>query len=184
MSDPHHNQHDNGLGFEREDLGPRPVYGFMITLAISGVLVYYAIWGMYHFLDAYERKHQAAKGPMVQYEQDPREASGQRTHEKILQEFPEPRLEDNEFTELNDYRYQEEETLNSSDWLDKSAGTARIPIEQAMKLIAERGLPTNPKGGTLPPSVVSTVNQAAKKADTSEGRKSPAKQQTGKGKSQ
>src|SRR5437899_2865800 len=133
MSDPRHNQHGNGSGFEREDLGPRPVYGFMVTLVISGVLIYYAIWGMLHFLDAYERKHQAAKTPMVEYQQDTRESERDVTAAKVKQEFPEPRLEDNEFTELNDYRYQEEETLNSSGWVDQSAGTVRIPIKRAMQ---------------------------------------------------
>jgi len=178
MSDPHHNQHDNG-GFEREDLGPKPVYGFLVGLAISGVLVYYAIWGMFHFLDAFERKHQAAKAPMVQYQQDTRESERDVTAAKVKQEFPEPRLEDNEFTELNDYRYQEEVTLNSSDWVDQSAGTVRIPIEQAMKLIVERGLPTNAKAGTAPGSTIQMVNQAATGSDTS-AKKAPAKQQKGK----
>ena len=93
----------------------------------------------------------------------------------MKQEFPEPRLEDNEFTELNDYRYQEEVTLNSSDWVDQGAGTVRIPIEQAMKLIVERGLPMNAKAGTAPGSTIQTVNQAATGSDAS-AKKEPAKQ--------
>jgi hypothetical protein len=36
-----------------------------------------------------------------------------------------------------------------------------------MKLVVERGLPTLPQAGTTPPSIVNTVNEAAKKSDTS-----------------
>lgn len=179
MTDPRHKNHDNGLGFEREDLGPRPVYGFMISLVVIGVLVYYAMWGIFHFLDAYERKHQSPKSPLVEYEQDTRIINP----EKIRQ-FPEPRLETDERSEINDFVYHQEETLNSYGWVDQSAGVVRIPIDRAMQLVAERGLPTVPKVGAVPPSTVNMVNQAAAKADASNLKKSPPNKQPGKGKSQ
>ncbi len=181
----HRQQNHNGAGFEREDLGGRPVYGFMISLVVIGVLIYYMLWGMFRFLDVYERKHQpAARSPLVQYEHDTREANTQKTYEKVNREFPEPRLEDNERTEINDIRYREEETLNSYGWVDQSQGVARIPIDRAMQLLAERGLPTNPKAGTTPPSTVNMVKQAAAKADASNRQKSAGQTQPGKGKPQ
>ena len=63
-------------------------------------------------------------------------------YEKYLKEgFPAPQLEVNERTELNDERLREENTLSTYDWVDKSSGTIRIPIDRAMDLLAQRGLP-------------------------------------------
>jgi len=36
--------------------------------------------------------------------------------------------------------------LNSYGWVDEKAGVARIPIQQAMKRLATKGLPTAPSG--------------------------------------
>ena len=178
----HHHGHGKGnpeAGFEHEDLGSRPLTGFIISVVVLGVLVYYGAWAMFHFLDAYGKRNERSVSPMVQAEADTREPSHQKTAEKINQEFPEPRLEDDERTELNDIRYGEEEKLNSYGWVDQSGGVAHIPITRAMQLIAERGLPTTPQAGATPPSVVNTARQAAVKADTSAA---PKKQQKGKSK--
>lgn len=174
-----HDENQNGLGFEPQDLGSRPVYGFLISLVVVGVLIYYVLWGMFHFLDAYNRKHEQAVSPMVQAEQDTREPGTPNTNLKIQREFPEPRLEDNERTELAPFRYQEEQTLNSSGWVDQNAGVARIPITKAMELIAQQGLPTVPQTGSVPLSPVNLAKAAAAAADTSNMKNN---QPTGKGK--
>ncbi len=168
----------------RQDLGSKPIFAFIISVVVIGVLVYYVIWGIFHFLDAYDRKNQKPMSPMVQVEQDTRETDLAKTHEKIQQQFPEPRLEDNERTELNDFRYSEEERLNSSGWVDQSAGVAHIPITRAMELIAQRGLPPTPQAGTAPPSTVNMAKEAAAKSDTSAGQKVPAGNKPTKGKQQ
>lgn len=36
------------------------------------------------------------------------------------------------------------ERLSSYGWVDRSAGTVHIPIDEAIRLTAERGLPTRP----------------------------------------
>ena len=162
---------NHGDGFEREDLGTRPIFGFLVSLVVTGVLVYYVLWGMFHFMDAYDRKHQHTKSPMVQAEPDTRESNGQKTAEKIKQEFPEPQLERDERTEINDFRYQQDETLSSYGWVDQNGGIVRIPIDRAMQLIAQRGLPTAPQA-SAPAAAASTAQQA------------PANPQTGKGKKQ
>jgi len=102
---------------------------------------------------------------MVQSEQDTREPDAPNTNKKIQSEFPEPRLEDNERTELAPFRYQEEQTLNSSGWVDQNAGVAHIPITKAMELIAQQGLPAAPQAGTAPPSTVGMAQAAAAAAN-------------------
>jgi hypothetical protein len=55
---------------------------------------------------------------------------------------PEPRLQTNPREDLQTFRDQEDTILTSYGWVDRNAGIVRIPIEEAMKLTVERGLPT------------------------------------------
>jgi hypothetical protein len=157
-----HGEHDPELEFEHQDLRPTSVYAFLAGLALAGILVYFVLWGLYRFLDYYERTHQPPQNPLVQSAEDTRNISPQ-----TIQKFPQPRLEKNERVEINDFRLKEEQTLNSYGWVDQKAGVVRIPIDRAMELVAQRGLSTTPKIGTIPPSEVNVVNQAAQRADVS-----------------
>lgn len=158
--------------FERQDLTPRTVYGFLLGLAVAGFVVYLLIWGMYRFLDAYEKSHQPPQGPLAQTtEADTRETNRTATNTEIETNFPQPRLERNERLQINDFLLKEEQTLNSYDWVDEKSGVMRIPIERAMQLVAQRGLPTTPKVGTVPLAEGNAANQAAKKSDTREKEK-------------
>jgi hypothetical protein len=96
----------------------------------------------------------------------------------IERTFPEPRLETNERSEINNFRLGEEQTLNSSGWVDQNAGVVRIPITKAMELIAQRGLSTKPAVGTAPLSSVNLANAAAAAADTSNVPQKSAGKQT------
>jgi hypothetical protein len=164
-----HENHGDEIGFEREDLGSRPVYGFLISLAILGILIYYVIWGIFYFLDSFNRRSQQVRTPLVQVESNTREV--RTTH---IQRFPEPRLEEDERGELAGFRYGEEERLNSYGWVDEKSGVAHIPIAQAIELTAERGLATSPKTGTMPIAPVNLARAAAEASDTS-NKQQPAK---------
>ena len=54
---------------------------------------------------------------------------------------PEPRLQTTPREDLRILREQEDAVLNSYGWVDRSTGVVRIPIEEAMKLTVQRGLP-------------------------------------------
>jgi hypothetical protein len=150
-------------GFERQDLSAQGVLAFLISLVVGGVVVYFVIWGLYHFLDSRQRSRQTQQSPLVkQVETDTRIVSPDE-----IQKFPQPRLERNERVEIKDFRLKEEQTLNSYGWVDEKAGVVRIPIERAMQLLAQRGLPTTPKAGTVPPSAVNVATPAAARTDTS-----------------
>ena len=55
---------------------------------------------------------------------------------------PFPRLQANPQQDLRDLRAKQKALLDGYGWVDKEAGVARIPIEDAMKMIVQRGLPT------------------------------------------
>jgi hypothetical protein len=141
MTELHHNEHNQNSGFERQDLGSRPIYGFLISLVVIGVLVYYSVWGVFYVLESFYSKRQPPTSPMVQQPTTSTRTVEPSTVEKT---FPEPRLETNERGETNDMLLGEEQTLASYGWVDQNAGVVRIPITKAMQLIAQRGLPTKP----------------------------------------
>jgi hypothetical protein len=55
--------------------------------------------------------------------------------------FPYPREQISPLADLQMFRAQEETELNSYGWIDRKAGVVRIPIDRAMDLIVQRGLP-------------------------------------------
>ncbi len=64
---------------------------------------------------------------------------------------PGPRLQVTAPQDLKQYRAAQEEILNSSGWVDQKAGIVRIPIDRAMEILLQKGLPvrgtSSPKQG-------------------------------------
>ncbi len=61
---------------------------------------------------------------------------------------PEPRLQDNAVQDLQQMRTVEDLTLSSYAWVDQKKGVVRIPIDRAVELLAQRGLPVRAVHGT------------------------------------
>jgi hypothetical protein len=157
-------KHDHAdEAYEHQDLSAHGIYAFLSSLIVGGVIVYFVVWGMYGFMDARIKEHEPRPNPLVQQtENDTRVVTPDET-----KKFPEPRLEKNDRVEIYDFRLQEEQRLNSYGWVDEKAGVVHIPIDRAMQLLAQQGLPTAPRAGTVPASEVNVVTQAAQHSDTS-----------------
>ncbi len=54
---------------------------------------------------------------------------------------PEPRIQASPSKDLHDLRVYEDDVLQKYSWVDKSHGRLGIPIDRAMQLIAQRGIP-------------------------------------------
>lgn len=66
---------------------------------------------------------------------------------KPLERFPKPNLQiDDDHTEQRALYSVQNAKLDSYGWVDRSNGVVRIPIERAMDLIVQRGLPTRTNG--------------------------------------
>ncbi len=63
---------------------------------------------------------------------------------------PAPALEAESGQTLDPYRSIEQQELNSYGWVDRSGGIVRIPIDRAMDLTAQRGLPSRPAPSATP----------------------------------
>lgn len=128
--------------FEQRDLSAKGILSFLLGLAIFGVIIHYVLTGMYDVMDRYEQRHQPPLSPLA----TPVEKQKTQNLAELRGKFPEPRLEVNERTELQGVVLAQEQQLNSYGWIDEKAGVVHIPIERAMQLIAEKGLPTREQG--------------------------------------
>jgi hypothetical protein len=54
---------------------------------------------------------------------------------------PEPRLQVTAPKDLEQYKAAQEEILNNYGWVDQNAGIVRIPIDRAMDILVQKGLP-------------------------------------------
>jgi hypothetical protein len=138
------NQQGNG-GYERTDIGIAGVLYFLLGLLVAGILVYFVVNGLYAFLQKRSDAEQTPINPLVtNAPADTRHI--ERDYPRTA--FPDPKLEEDERGQLNGIRLKEEQTLSTYDYVDKNAGTIRIPIDRAMDLIALRGLPTRAQSST------------------------------------
>jgi len=59
---------------------------------------------------------------------------------------PPPLIQEHPGEELQDYLKQQNQVLDSYGWVDRKAGIVRIPIDQAMDLLLQKGLPVRQPG--------------------------------------
>jgi hypothetical protein len=106
------------------------VIWFAIGLTIAGIIVYLALAGLFGLF----KKQHPSPDPPSRIVLEPHVLA------------PEPRLQPNPIPDLDRFRESEQRKLNSYGWTDKQRGIVHIPIERAMDLIAQRGLPTRGPG--------------------------------------
>jgi hypothetical protein len=118
---------------EHSDVNIRAILGFGAALFVVAAVVHVLIYLLFGYFDSRENAKVPAEYPLAA-------TQGHR-------EPPEPRLQTDPRQDLADLRAKEDEVLGSYGWVDKNAGLVRIPIDAAVKLTLERGLParTEPK---------------------------------------
>lgn len=128
-------------GYERRDIGIPGVLYFLVGLALAGVFSYFLVDGLYRFLEKHTESQQAPVSPLVtNAPKDTRKLSAD-YKDYLKENFPSPQLEVDERGQLDKVRTDEAQTLSGYDYIDQKAGTVRIPIDRAMDLIVQRGLP-------------------------------------------
>ena len=141
-----------GASYEHTDVAVGPVAKFLFWLFISALLTHFGVAGVYKLLIDQGVKHEATE------RQYPLAA----TEEQRLP--PVFFFNDTATTEIYTFRTDEREHLESYGWENKAAGTVHIPIEEAMKLTVERGLPVQ----AVDPAQAATLGMMP--ADSSSGR--------------
>ena len=123
MSSDHHDVHR-----ETSDVDLGGVVRFAIGLVVAAVVIHVVVWFLYSSF-----KREAARPAPAEY---PLAATAMRRLP------PEPRLQTDPRDDLLSLRQSQEQALTTYGWVDRNSGVVRIPIDHAMKLTVERGLPS------------------------------------------
>jgi hypothetical protein len=111
-------------GHETRDINLRAVTWTAVGLVVSAIAIYVAMGGLFNL---FKSRHPSAS--------DPSRITAPGTLPS------QPRLQTNPAYDLQQLRELENAKLSSYGWVDKSAGIVRIPIDRAIALMAQRGLP-------------------------------------------
>ena len=137
-TNPNPSSHGN---YERSDIGITGVLYFLLGIAIFGLISHFIASGLFHYLQHRTEAEQAPVSPLVTNAPEDTRHLSTDYRDYLKQNFPSPQLEIDERTQLNSIITAQEVQLSTYDYIDKNAGTVRIPIDRAMDLIAQRGLP-------------------------------------------
>jgi hypothetical protein len=113
---------------ETKDLNVRGVVIFAAVLLVAGLLIH---GGIAVLFGVYRRETDRADQP-------PHPLAGTAVTP------PGPRLEVVPRASLEALRREEDALLHAYGWVDRAQGRVRIPIDRAMDLIEQRGLPVRP----------------------------------------
>jgi len=122
----------SGVSYEKEDADTRMVIRAGIVLALVTLVASVVVLFLFRWLGEREARGDAPPPPMAASLDPNRIPDG-------------PRLQTRPAQDLEAVRAEEERTLTTYGWVDEHAGTVRIPIAEAMRLLAERGEAPLPK---------------------------------------
>ena len=120
--------HSSDVQRETSDVNVSAIVVFVVVLVVTTAVVFGGVFAVYRYFGA-----QAARSVTAEY---PLATNAMRRLP------PEPRLQTDPRDDLANLRRSEDSVLQSYGWIDRGAGIVHIPVEQAMKLTAARGLPT------------------------------------------
>jgi hypothetical protein len=126
-----HQPHHADVSHETSDVNIRGILTFGGGLVVLGAVVYLVVWLLFGYLNRRESAASASPAYPLAVGQDDRLP-------------PEPRLQAHPRQDLKELRESEDALLRSYGWVDKNQGVVRIPIDEAMKLVLQRGLPSRP----------------------------------------
>ncbi len=111
---------------EYRDINFRGVIQFAVVLAILIVVSMLAMWGMFELFEAHTAENDPAPSPM----------------KDTARMAPDPALQHDPVTDLKKFRAQQDSITTTYGWVDKQQGIVRIPVERAMEIVLQQGLPT------------------------------------------
>jgi hypothetical protein len=153
---PHDHAHEHevnpGVSHERRDVNVFQISAFGIGLLLSCIVVVFAMWALFDFLFSREDAKNSSNPAALMMKQ-----------ENTVP--PEPRLQAEPKVELKDLRADENAILDSYGWINPDKGIVRIPIDEAINIMAQKGLPSKPSPAGLDNDGYKTIPE-----DSSSGR--------------
>ncbi len=156
--EPEKHEVDASAGFERSDVGIPGIVVFLTALAIFVAVTGLLCYGIGKVINARMNKEDGPNSKWTktvdvrQLGNMPSNPELQDKVAELAQTFPTPRVQaDDGNQDVADLHAREALLLDNYSWVNQSQGKVRIPIERAMELIAQRGLPVAPAVETAPP---------------------------------
>ena len=142
---------DVSAGFEKSDVKVTGIVVFLTALGIFVVVTAVLCYGIGMVINAQMKKEDGPKSKWaktVDVTTLGSLASNPELQNKMAamtETFPTPRLQtDDGYQEIADQHEKEDLLLEHYTWANQAQGKVRIPIERAMALIAQNGLPVAP----------------------------------------
>jgi hypothetical protein len=127
------------VSFEERDIKASTIYGYLFALGLAVVASLLICVYILRFTLNYAASSDTPPPPS-------REALGKDYRamppEPRLQGFRFPGQEADPQADLRKMIQDDSEANEKLEWIDRSSGIAQIPVKDAMKIIAEKGLPT------------------------------------------
>ena len=144
--DPHTPQTSaKGPGYETQDANPVSIVKFGVSLTVVLILIAIGMrWVFGYFAET------QTLGPAASPFENARTLP------------PQPRLQVTPEADIHNYWETEQQILNSYGWVDQHNGVVRIPIDRAMRLTLERGLPAR---AVRPDSTTGAAGEARSQTD-------------------
>jgi hypothetical protein len=127
------------VSFEERDIKAGTIYGYLLALALAVVASFLICVYILRFTLNFAASSETPPPPS-------REALGKDF--RMLP--PEPRLQGvpghqtDPQADLRQKNQEDAEANEKLEWIDQAAGLAQIPVKDAMKIVAEKGLPAGP----------------------------------------
>ena len=114
-------------GHEPDRVGTKGVVGFLVALAVMVAASSALVWGVFRFL-----AHDALS------EDRPLPGNVAQALKRLP---PVPRLENRPLVLRTMLNAQEDARLSTYGWVDRATGVVHVPIDRAIDLLAEHGIP-------------------------------------------
>jgi hypothetical protein len=142
------------IGYELSDANTTDIAGFLVVMAASIAVVFVLAFGIgkliYYGLEKTDgspnKWSQRAGVKPGNMESNPQ--IEQQQLQQLVKRFPTPRLQtDDGNMDVAEMHGREDILLNHYSWVDQNKQIVRIPIERAMQIIAQKGLPVESQQG-------------------------------------
>jgi hypothetical protein len=144
-------------GYETRDANTGGVYNFLAILAVLLAAIALVCFGLFRFFTVHYQIGETT-APFLDRRQVPMT----------------PQLQVNPREEWLKYREQQNQSLESYAWVDKTKGIVQVPVETAMQILVKKGLPVEgqtPAAPAAPAPAAAQAPAATGKAASTGGKK-------------
>jgi hypothetical protein len=134
-------------GYETHDADAGGVFKFLVALGIVLVVAALTSWGLFRYFSTHDVNQAASDSPFADTRQLPLG----------------PQLQVNPREDWLKFREEQEKSLETYAWENRSAGTVRVPIEEAMELLVKKGLPVQGAADAQPADAKKLAPEGGKK---------------------